>query len=148
MLYAKSTGTLEAPIPTSRLDKQTFYVLSSTGDDAGTPYPLLVTDWVKGIEAGDSPDGLTKLDRHIDGSIGNLATALENIPGTQKPCLYSNFANLLELKRTICTAALAWLKPHPLNITTGIKLTIPLWFHDKYPNQIIVTMDFPSERLA
>lgn len=46
------------------------------------------------IASGPSPDKLTVLDRHIDGQIGGLGTALENIIGTTRAVPLFEFRDL------------------------------------------------------
>lgn len=45
---------------------------------------LSVEAWIASIEGGQSPDKLTTLDQLIDGQIGGLGTALENVVGTTR----------------------------------------------------------------
>ena len=52
--------------------------------DANRQDCLTVQDWITSITSGSSPDKLTKLDGLIDGQIGGLGTALENISGSKR----------------------------------------------------------------
>lgn len=53
-----------------------------------------VKEWVASIEGGQSPDKLTDLDRIIDGQIGGLGTALENVVGTTRGVPLFEFRDL------------------------------------------------------
>lgn len=61
------------------MDGQTFTVTSSIDDKSQS---LRVSDWIRGIQDGTIPDGLTELDKLIDESIGGLGDTLENLYGT------------------------------------------------------------------
>ena len=55
---------------------------------------LKVQDWIASISSGPSPDKLTTLDKLIDGQIGGLGTALENVVGTTRAVPLFEFRNL------------------------------------------------------
>lgn len=57
------------------MDSQTFIVNPSEG----LSQSLTVQDWIQSIQDGTSPDKLSVLDQAIDGSIGGLGNALENV---------------------------------------------------------------------
>ena len=57
------------------MDGQTFTVNPSGGQTQS----LTVQDWIQSIQDGTSPDKLSVLDQAIDGSIGGLGNALENV---------------------------------------------------------------------
>ena len=55
---------------------------------------LSVSDWIASIKSGPSPDELTRLDKLIDGQIGGLGTALENVVGTTRGVPLFEFRDL------------------------------------------------------
>lgn len=55
---------------------------------------LLVSDWIASIQSGPVPDKLTTLDKLIDGQIGGLGNALENIVGTTRGVPIFEFRDL------------------------------------------------------
>lgn len=55
---------------------------------------LTVEDWMTSIASGPSPDKLTTLDTLIDGQIGGLGTALENIIDTTRAVPLFEFRDL------------------------------------------------------
>ncbi len=69
------TGTVTAPVPNAKMDGQTFSVTPSKGETQS----LKVQDWIQSIQDGTFPDKLSTLDQAIDGSIGGLRDALENV---------------------------------------------------------------------
>ena len=62
------------------MDEQTFTVSWTLADRESTAsQSLTVQEWIESIQAGTTPDALTTLDVNIDGQIGGLGTALENV---------------------------------------------------------------------
>ena len=55
---------------------------------------LTVEDWITSITSGSSPDKLTTLDGLIDGQVGGLGTALENVIGTTRAVPLFEFRDL------------------------------------------------------
>lgn len=55
---------------------------------------ITVEDWMTSIASGSAPDALTILDRQIDGQIGGLGTALENVMGTTRAVPLFEFRDL------------------------------------------------------
>ncbi|KAL8968353.1 MAG: hypothetical protein Q9183_002498 [Haloplaca sp. 2 TL-2023] len=53
-----------------------------------------VPDWIESIENGPSPDKFTELDRLVDGQIGGLGEALENVIDTNRAVPLFEFRNL------------------------------------------------------
>ena len=109
-------GTVEDPKPNSVLDKY-GWCLKNT--DSGDKDCLKVQDWITSI-TGDSPDKLTTLDKLIDGSIGGLGTALENVIGTTRAVPLFEFRNLNGIKAGA-------FESNVDNIEKAI-----IAFHDKY----------------
>lgn len=85
-------GTIAAPQPNSYIDG-IGWCLKNT--DTKKQDCLRVEDWMTSITSGSSPDKLTILDGLIDGQIGGLGTALENIVGTARAVPLFEFRNLL-----------------------------------------------------
>jgi hypothetical protein len=88
------TGTVGAPQPNGQMDKQKFSVLSFDGkSDSST-----VQEWMQSIQDGNSPDRLSELDRIIDGQIGGLKDALENVLNTSRAVPLFEFRRLKSVK--------------------------------------------------
>ncbi|KAJ5179152.1 hypothetical protein N7492_002362 [Penicillium capsulatum] len=79
---------LGSPVPTGQMDRQRFGIQSEDEE----PTFLTVRDWIKSLQES-APDALTKLDQHIDGSIGGLGASFENILGSK------TMVPLFELRR-------------------------------------------------
>ena len=72
------------------MDSQKFGASSSDGrEDSCT-----VQEWIQSIQNGPAPDRLTVLDRIIDGQIGGLADALENVLNTNRAVPLFEFRRL------------------------------------------------------
>lgn len=84
-------GTVAAPEPSSYMDG-IGWCLQNT--DTNERDCLTVEDWMTSIASGPSPDKLTTLDRLIDGQVGGLGTALENIIGTTRAVPLFEFRDL------------------------------------------------------
>ncbi len=82
-------GTVEAPKPNGQMDKEVF-ALSWEGerDDCS------VSEWIQSIQDNQSPDRLSKADEIMDGSIGGLGKALENVLGTNRAVPLFEFRKL------------------------------------------------------
>ncbi|TVY15049.1 hypothetical protein LARI1_G006716 [Lachnellula arida] len=76
---AYCSGTVQAPVTGTKMDKQSFTFNSSSDCQ---PQSLRVSDWIRGIQGWTVPDGLTTLDKLMDSSVGGLGTALEKLHGT------------------------------------------------------------------
>ena len=78
---------------------------------------LTVPDWIESIENGPSPDKFTELDRLVDGQIGGLGEALENVVDTNRAVPLFEFRNLggkkpNELEDSVTKAAGALIDYH------------------------------------
>ncbi|KAL9033432.1 MAG: hypothetical protein Q9180_005946 [Flavoplaca navasiana] len=72
-------GTVEAPKPNGQMDKEVFSLKSD-----GESKDCSVQEWIQSIQDNNSPDSLSKADEVIDGSVGGLGQALENVLGTNR----------------------------------------------------------------
>ena len=90
-------GTAADPKPNSNLDNF-GWCLQNT--DTNEKDCLKVQDWIESISSGPSPDKLTTLDKLIDGQIGGLGTALENVVGTTRAVPLFEFRNLNGINAT------------------------------------------------
>ncbi|KAF2650990.1 hypothetical protein K491DRAFT_730354 [Lophiostoma macrostomum CBS 122681] len=86
------SGTLADPKTNDFLDTITFKAFDRTNPQIINK--LTVKDWIASIEAGTSPDELTKLDLNIDGSIGALRDRTESVLGTQRQVPLFEFRKL------------------------------------------------------
>lgn len=84
-------GTVAAPEPNSYMDGIGWCLEDTDTKDQDC---LTVEDWITSIASGSSPDKLTKLDGLIDGQIGGLGTALENIIDSTRAVPLFEFRNL------------------------------------------------------
>lgn len=92
------SGTIAAPEPISYMDGNRWR-LQNTDINSKTSYSRGLGD----KHASDfSPDKLTTLDRLIDGQIGGLGTALENILGTTRAVPLFEFRNLGGVRQIKC----------------------------------------------
>lgn len=89
-------------------------------NESGQRDCLLVKDWIASIEGGQSPDKLTTLDKIVDGQIGGLGTALENVVGTTRGVPLFEFRDLSGIQA-----------PRMEPFVTGAENAI-LSFHDRY----------------
>lgn len=60
----------------------------------GQTKTLKVSDWIKSIQDGESPDKLTTLDTVIDGQIGGLGKAMEYVLDTTREVPLFEFRRL------------------------------------------------------
>ncbi|SLM39732.1 hypothetical protein LPUS_10336 [Lasallia pustulata] len=88
-------GTVAAPEPNSYMDGIGWCLKNTDTNDQDC---LTVEDWMTSIASGSSPDKLTKLDGLIDGQIGGLGTALENIIDSTRAVPLFEFRNLAGVK--------------------------------------------------
>ena len=84
-------GTVAAPKPNSYMDGIGWCL---ENPDTNEQDCLTVEDWMTSIGSGSSPDKLTKLDQLVDGQIGGLGTALENIIDTTRAVPLFEFRDL------------------------------------------------------
>ena len=84
-------GTVAAPKPNSYMDG-IGWCLKNT--DTNKQDCLTVEDWMTSVASGSSPDKLTTLDGLIDGQVGGLGTALENIIDSTRAVPLFEFRNL------------------------------------------------------
>ncbi|CAD6576350.1 MAG: hypothetical protein ASARMPREDX12_007855 [Alectoria sarmentosa] len=84
-------GTVAAPEPNSYMDGIGWCLKNTDTNDQDC---LTVEDWMTSIASGSSPDKLTQLDGLIDGQIGGLETALENIIDSTRAVPLFEFRNL------------------------------------------------------
>lgn len=75
------------------MDGQDFEVSSNSRKDSTT-----VKDWMQSIQDGKSPDRLSEIDQVIDGSIGGLKDALENVLHTNRAVPLFEFRRLAGVK--------------------------------------------------
>lgn len=91
---AYCSGDITAPKPGDKMDQQKFSVTSSGKFDSCT-----VQEWINIIHDNTSPDRFTVLDKVLDGSIGGLGSALENVLNTQRAVPLFEFRNLAMRER-------------------------------------------------
>ncbi|KAL8869501.1 MAG: hypothetical protein Q9174_004225 [Haloplaca sp. 1 TL-2023] len=84
-------GSEEDPEPKEYMDGVGWCLRNTDTQETGC---LKVSDWIDSIENGASPDELTKLDRLVDGQIGGLGEALENVVDTSRAVPLFEFRNL------------------------------------------------------
>ena len=84
-------GTIAAPEPNSYMDGIGWCLKNTDTSDQDC---LTIEDWITSIASGSSPDKLTQLDGLIDGQIGGLQSALENIIDTTRAVPLFEFRNL------------------------------------------------------
>ncbi|KAL8959825.1 MAG: hypothetical protein Q9193_003375 [Seirophora villosa] len=72
-------GNLNDPKPNSQMDEQVFSLSSGGQSDKCS-----VKEWMQSIQDNHSPDRLSQADKVIDGSIGGLGKALENVLHTDR----------------------------------------------------------------
>ena len=89
-------GTVEAPEPNDKMDGQTF----KTSNSEGGSDSCTVQEWIQSIQDGTSPDRLSEVDGVIDGSIGGLKDALENVINTDRAVPLFEFRRLPGVKST------------------------------------------------
>ena len=88
-------GTVDAPKPKAYIDGLGWCLEDTSTNERDC---LLVKDWIASIESGPSPDKLTTIDQLIDGQIGGLNTALENVVGTTRAVPLFEFRDLDGIK--------------------------------------------------
>ena len=86
-------GTVDAPNPTGQMDQQVFKASSGGKSDSCS-----VQEWLQSIQDGHLPDRLSEVDQVIDGSIGALKDALENVINTNRAVPLFEFRNLAGVK--------------------------------------------------
>ena len=74
------------------MDGQEFSVSSSEASQSCT-----VKDWTQSIQDNDSPDCLSEIDKVVDGQIGGLGSALENVLDTSRAVPLFEFRRLPNL---------------------------------------------------
>ncbi|KAI9672308.1 MAG: hypothetical protein M1831_002124 [Alyxoria varia] len=79
------SGTPEDPKPNQQMDANEFSFRAEK---------LKVKDWIEGIQNGVSPDGLSKMDKQEDGSLGGFGTTMESVLDTDRPVPIFEFRNL------------------------------------------------------
>ena len=78
------------------MDGQTF----KTSNSEGGSDSCTVQEWIQSIQDGTSPDRLSEVDKIIDGSIGGLKDALENVINTDRAVPLFEFRRLPGVKST------------------------------------------------
>jgi len=86
-------GTVQAPKPNGKMEGQKFEVSFNGKTDSTT-----VKDWMQSVQDGKSPDRLPEIDQVLDGSIGGLKDALENVFNTNRAVPLFEFRRLARVK--------------------------------------------------